>query len=169
METMDQYRTQPFEPEPDPAYDDWGDYEDPRPKILWGRVAVLGGALLIAFLLGRAMAPDGIPQSRLASAQEQSDELQGQVDQLSTELRQTQRQLTQLQNSPPPAETQEEPEAKEEEPTVYEVKSGDTLLGLAQEFYGDPELSVLIAEANNMSPTAKLNVGDQLIIPPKPD
>lgn len=168
METMDQYRTQPFEPEPDPAYDDWGDYEDPRPKILWGRVAVLGGAMLIAFLLGRAMAPDGIPQSRLTAAEGETDDLQSEVEQLSTELRQTRRQLTALQNSPPPAE--EEPEPKpEESPTVYTVEPGDTLLGLAQEFYDDPELSVLIAEANNMSPNAKLNVGDQLIIPPKPD
>lgn len=167
METMDQYRTQPFEPEPDPAYDDWGDYEDPRPKILWGRVAVLGGAMLIAFLLGRAMAPDGIPQSRLTAAQGESEELQSELDQLSTELRQTRRELTALQNSPPPAE-EPEPEPQES-PTVYTVKSGDTLLGLAQEFYDDPELSTLIAEANNMSPNAKLNVGDQLIIPPKPD
>lgn len=168
METMDQYRTQPFEPEPDPAYDDWGDYEDPRPKILWGRVAVLGGAMLIAFLLGRAMAPDGIPQSRLTAAEGETDDLQSQVEQLSTELRQTRRQLTALQNSPPPAEEQPEPEPKES-PTVYTVEPGDTLLGLAQEFYDDPDLSVLIAEANNMSPNAKLNVGDQLIIPPKPD
>jgi nucleoid-associated protein YgaU len=169
METMDDYRTEPFEPEPDPAYDDWGDYEDPRPKILWGRVAVLGGAMLIAFLVGRALAPDGIPPSQLTRAEGQRDDLQAQVDQLSTELRQTQRQLTQLQNSPPPAETEEKPAPKEEEPTIYEVKPGDTLLGLAQEFYDDPELSVLIAEANNMKSTAQLNVGDQLIIPPKPD
>jgi hypothetical protein len=164
---MDQYRTQPFEPEPDPAYDDWGDYEDPRPKILWGRVAVLGGAMLIAFLLGRAMAPDGIPEAQLARAQDQRDDLRGQVDQLDTELRQTRRQLTQLQNSPPAVE---EPEpTPEESPSLYTVRSGDTLLGLAEQFYDDPQLSVLIAEANDMRPTAKLNVGDTLIIPPKPD
>jgi len=167
METMDQYRTEPFEPEPDPAYDDWGDYEDPRPKILWGRVAVLGGAMLIAFLLGRAMAPDGIPRSDLTAARQQSEDLQAEVDQLSTELRQTQRQLTQLQNSPPPA-AQPSP-APEESPTLYTVQRGDTLLGLAEEFYGDPELAVLIAEANDMSARAKLNTGDTLIIPPKPD
>jgi nucleoid-associated protein YgaU len=164
---MDQYRTQPFEPEPDPAYDEW-DYEDPRPKIMWGRVAVLGGALLIAFLLGRAMAPDGIPQSRLTAANNETQELQEQVDQLGTELRQTRRELEQLKASPPPPAETEAPPA-EEEPTVYTVKPGDSLSGLAEEFYGDPDLASVIAEANNMGPRAKLNVGDDLIIPPPPD
>jgi LysM repeat protein len=167
MEDMDQYRTQPFEPEPEPGYDDW-DYEDPRPKIMWGRVAVLGGALLIAFLLGRAMAPDGIPQSQLTAAQRESDDLQAEIDGLETELRQTQRQLTQLQNSPPPATESPEPVASES-PQVYTVETGDSLSSLAEEFYGDPDLSTLIAAANNLGARAKLEIGQTLIIPPKPD
>lgn len=163
---MDQYRTQPFEPEPEQAYDEW-DYQDPRPKILWGRVAVLGGALLIAFFLGRALAPDGIQPSTLAASRQNVTELEQEVERLNTELRQTQRELTRLQNSPPPAEAQPSPEPTEE-PVVYTVEPGDTLLGLAEEFYGDPSLSVLIAQENGLRPTAKLNVGDSLIIPPKP-
>ena len=163
---MDQYRTQPFEPEPEPPYDEW-DYQDPRPKILWGRVAVLGGALLLAFFLGRAMAPDGIQPSTLAAARQNVSDLEQQVAQLQTDLRRTQRELERLENSPPPPEAQPSPEPSES-PTLYTVKPGDTLTDLAIEFYGDEELVTLIASENGIKSTAKLNVGDTLIIPPKP-
>jgi nucleoid-associated protein YgaU len=164
---MDQYRTQPFEPEAEPPYEDW-EYQDPRPKILWGRVAVLGGVMLVAFFLGRALAPDGIPQSDLTAARDQVADLQADVEQLSTELRRTERELTRLESSPPPATTQPSPEPSES-PTLYTVQRGDTLLDLAEEFYGDPAFAYLIADENDMKRNAKLNLGDTLVIPPKPD
>ena len=58
-------------------------------------------------------------------------------------------------------------EAPEQE---YKVKSGDTLMRIAQRFYGNAnaKLYTLIKERNNLI-SDQINIGDTLIIPPKPE
>src|ERR687892_1123770 len=80
----------PYEPEPDPSYE-W-DYEDERssrPKVLWGRIVILAIVVILAYLLGRSTAPEGIPETRLEQARAESAQLEqenqdlaGQVEEL---------------------------------------------------------------------------------------
>jgi nucleoid-associated protein YgaU len=53
---------------------------------------------------------------------------------------------------------------------TYEVQSGDTLLSIAQQYYGDPTLWRQIYDANKDTigtDPDKLQVGMKLTIPPK--
>lgn len=49
--------------------------------------------------------------------------------------------------------------------TIYEVKSGDTLMNIARHFYNDASKYTLIMEANNISDPDHIIVGQKLIIP----
>lgn len=49
--------------------------------------------------------------------------------------------------------------------TIYVVKIGDSLSKLAQQFYGDAAKYVLIAQRNNISPSAIITIGQKLVIP----
>ncbi|HWH31609.1 MAG TPA: hypothetical protein VNU01_02950, partial [Egibacteraceae bacterium] len=64
-------------------YDDHMDYGG---RVLWGRVGVLGGALVLMFLLGRCTAPDGVPPSELASANAQIQQLESRNAQLQEQI-----------------------------------------------------------------------------------
>ena len=67
----------------DPAVDDpWDD--EPQARVLWGRVAVLGGALLLAFLLGRLTAPGDA--AALQDAEQRISELSADLVQARAEL-----------------------------------------------------------------------------------
>lgn len=145
--------------EPTGTYD-W-DYEDEprRPKILWGRVVALGGFLLLAFLLGRATAPEGDAaelrrlRADLADARQQIDALQQQADQ-----------------EPPPEEDEtplETPAAPDVE--TYVVQPGDNLAKIAEKYYGDPSLDDFLAEANQIDDPTQLRVGTQIQIPEEPE
>jgi tetratricopeptide (TPR) repeat protein len=48
------------------------------------------------------------------------------------------------------------------------VRRGDTLAGLAQQYYGNRALGEVIAEANQLAPNARLAAGTQLKIPEVP-
>ncbi len=95
--------TETFEPyRPDTSYD--LDYEEePQPgrtgRVLWGRVAILGVALLLAFLFGRATAggSEGVPQSDFDEVVAERDDLEAQVADLESDLAAAQ------QPPPPPA------------------------------------------------------------------
>jgi len=154
--------TEPYQSyEPDESYE-W-DYDDrPRSgnKVLWGRIVALAVALFLAFWLGRATAPKGIPESRLANLQEQNEELQQENEDLQALLAQPE--ATPSESVSPAEEAPEEPVAEGE---VYVVKSGDTLRGIAQTFCGDPQFDDVIAEANDISDPANLPVGTELTIP----
>ena len=58
--------------------------------------------------------------------------------------------------------------AETEIPAAYTVQSGDTLHSIAEQFYGDPGLWSIIAEANNLADADSIAVGTQLTIPPHP-
>ena len=69
-------------------------------------------------------------------------------------------------SSPPP----EEPATAEPAGVEYTTTSGDTLTGIAKQFYGDPNLWRLIYEANRavLRDPDRLPRGVKLTIPPKP-
>ena len=50
-------------------------------------------------------------------------------------------------------------------PTEYQVVSGDTLLGLAERFYGDGSLFPVISGINHLADPDRLDVGEELLIP----
>lgn len=53
---------------------------------------------------------------------------------------------------------------------TYKVESGDTLSGISQRFYGETKYADLIFQANRDRLSAKnsLKIGQELVIPPKP-
>ena len=62
---------------------------------------------------------------------------------------------------------EEEPaEEAEPETRTYLVQPGDTLRGIANEVYGDPDQWEVIAEANGLTRETVLTVGQELVIPP---
>jgi nucleoid-associated protein YgaU len=164
---MDDRVTENFQSyEPEPAYD-W-DYDDePRhaPKVLWGRVAILGAALLVVFLIGRATGGDsGVPKEQLAAARAEISDLQAQVTDLED-------QLAAVPEATPtvPADTTTTDGNTTDTTTVegetYTVKSGDTLRGIAQTFCGDAQFDDVIMEANDITDPTQLSVGAEIVIP----
>jgi hypothetical protein len=173
---------EPYEPSDD-AYD-W-DYdgepeEHQAPTILWGRVAVLGAAILLAFLVGRLTAGGGVPEEDLNRVRSERDDARAQVADLQAEMETLQAELDAAQNpteTPPadegqnPAEGEEDANAGEE--TTYTVQSGDTLRDIAEEVYCDATAYEGIAEANPTDvgppPNYIVSVGAELIIPDDPE
>lgn len=174
--------TEPLEPyEPTSSFDshedyDW-DYEGERAgappmNILWGRVAALIGMILLAFLVGRAMAggSDGIPQSRLDEANDRIDTLTAENDTLRGDVAALQTQVAELESAASAPVTEgdgEEAPATTEQPAGenYEIKSGDTLSIIAEKFYGDASLDDFLAEFNEISDPTALHVGQVIFIP----
>lgn len=175
--------TETFEPyRPDSAYDDL-DYDDePQPgkpgRVLWGRVAILGAALLIAFLFGRATGGDGVPQSDYDEVVAERDDLEAQVSDLESDL------AAALEPTPPPASASPaagggggtagedeatDPEGETEGGQTYTVQSGDTLASIAAEFYGDASYDDFLAEVNGITDPESLAVGQELTIPDDPE
>lgn len=66
--------------------DEWDETAAPggQPRILWGRIAFFGVALLVAFVLGRATA--GGDEEALATAQARIDELTTELEQARAEV-----------------------------------------------------------------------------------
>jgi nucleoid-associated protein YgaU len=157
--------TTPFqttEPEPD---DGWYEDEPNRHgKVLWGRIIALIVALLVAFLVGRATAGGGSSISPAAYAKVKRDLAIARAK--ATRTNQT---PLAGQATPTPSPS---PDASETTAaaggTTYTVKSGDTLRGIAQKFYGDASLTDLIAQANNITDPTLVHEGTELTIPPKP-
>jgi nucleoid-associated protein YgaU len=141
-------------------------------RVLWGRVVVLGLALLLAFLMGRATG-GGPSESDLATVRAERNELRAEVADLEAQLQEAEPDPT-----PPPAsaspdtgadEGATDPENETEGGTTYVVESGDTLQSIAIDVYGDASLDDFLAEANNITDPESLSVGQELIIPPKPE
>ena len=163
---MSDHMTEPFEPyRPDETAYEWDDAPEPGggPRVLWGRLAVLAVALLIAFFAGRACAPSGIAESDFAKVQAENKALADENASLKAAA-------AQPSVSPSPsAGASESPAAVQVEGKTYVVQSGDTLRGIAQKYYDDPSLDDFIADANGISDPTQLSVGLKLTIPPKPN
>jgi nucleoid-associated protein YgaU len=159
----------PYEPE-DPAgyeYDEYAYEESRGGRILWGRVALLGLGLLIAFFLGRLTAGGGADEDELKKVQAELSAAREENEQL-------QQDLTAAQATAEPVETPDtaatddavdDPAEEEVEPQTYTVQRGDTLRGIAQTFCGDPSLDDLIAAENGIADATQLSVGEDLILP----
>jgi nucleoid-associated protein YgaU len=128
-------------------------------------VATLVVALLVAFVLGRISAPDGVPASKVAGLQKQIAQSRQQIGSLQSELADAQ---AAAQPSPQPAASAAPGTAAGGRGTTYEVKSGDTLNSIAVDFYGSSSFADYLAEANHLTHPGRLTVGQKLHIPPKP-
>jgi LysM repeat protein len=170
---------EPYEPS-DPGYD-W-DYEPEDhgrnlPNIMWGRVAVLGAVVLLAFLFGRMTSGGGgVSQDRYDAARSDLRDARGDVSDLQTQVKDLEDQLAAAEE---PAGTGDEDAGGEEageeteqpaaDSEVYVVQAGDTLTTIAEDFYKDASLADFIAEANGITDATQLSVGAEIIIPPKPE
>lgn len=159
---------EPYEP-PDSGYD-WDFNEEPdgrtMPNILWGRVAVLGAALLLAFLLGRLTAGGGdVSQEDFDQVRAERDEAQQEVTDLRAQLEEAQ---AQPQETPTPNTTPTgEPDAAQGDVETYTIQSGDTLRTIAEDQYGDAALADPLADYNDIIDPSSINTGDEIEIPPQ--
>jgi hypothetical protein len=171
----------PYEPPEDPAYD-WEYDDEPAyrtgPRILWGRLIVLAVVLVAAFLLGRATGGSGVSQEDLDAMRSERNDAQAEVENLQAELQRSEDQNRLLQDQLAEEQAGETPttgtpgeEDTTEEPAgeTYVIREGDTLLELANEFYGDPSLDDYIAEANDIVDPSLISAGTEIIIPPDPE
>ncbi|MGH3452590.1 MAG: LysM peptidoglycan-binding domain-containing protein [Haloechinothrix sp.] len=146
-----------------------------RPRVLWGRVAILGGAILLAFLIGRSSAPGGIPESDLRAARADIAAAETEADQLRDQIATLEQEVQGLdEEKAGDNETAGDEEAEggggsASENQTYTVKSGDTLSTIAERFYGNAALDDFIAAANPGVDPYALHVGQELVIPPKPE
>lgn len=160
------------------------DYEhedDYAPRILWGRVALLVLGLLLAGVVGYCTAPDGASESDLQEERARVMELSSEVAQLRQQLdaqranqgqRQGQRkgQGGGQQATEDGTESEQAGDDQDEvsgEGQTYVVQEGDTLVGIAEQFYGDAGKFEIIADANNLTQDTPLQAGQELVIPPE--
>jgi len=154
----------PYEPSDEGGYGYEYEYDDRPPggRVLWGRIAILGGALVLAFFLGRWLAPGGDGDA------DQLAELRAQVEELEETNAELESQLDEQAATETPAPTPTESPAGEGEAdaaATYTVKRGDTLRLIAQDLCGDPESADLIMELNGITDPTQLSVGDTLTLP----
>ena len=159
----------PYEPE-DPAgyeYDEYAYEESRGGRILWGRVALLGLGLILAFLLGRWTAGGGGDEGEVKELRAQLSAAQQESEQLEEELTAA-RAAAESVETPDDAATDDATDdaADEEiETQTYTVQPRDTLRGIAQTFCGDPSLDDLIAAENGIADATQLAVGQELTLP----
>jgi nucleoid-associated protein YgaU len=149
------------------------------PNILWGRVAVLGVVVLLAFLFGRMTAGGGgVSEDRFDTARSDLRDARTQVTDLQTQVKDLEDELAAAPadtGGDPGGEGEGEGEgegAAEEDPLAggeeYTIKAGDTLNQIAEKFYKDASLADFIADANGIDPSL-LSVGDTIVIPVEPE
>jgi len=122
-----------------------GSPESHGTNIRWRRVALLGAALLLIFLLGRASAPDGVPQTRLEATRAAITHGERQIAALELALRE--REAAEAETvTPTPSDTGSGQGLVESDGArTYTVREGDTMRGIAQTFCGDPDLAEFVA------------------------
>lgn len=153
--------TRPFASQ-EPSYEwDYGD-EPGRPRVLWGRVIILGLFLLLAVLFGRWTSGGGGDEEQAQLIRT----LQADLTDAQAEIAALEATLESPEATPDASPGTDEPSGEEQ---TYVVKEGDTLRGIAEKFYDDASLDDLIAEANGITDAGQLRIGDELIIPPKPE
>ncbi|MEX2587978.1 MAG: LysM domain-containing protein [Actinomycetota bacterium] len=176
-----------YEPE-QPSFGD----ERP-PNVLWGRVIVLGVALLLVFLLGRATG--GASNGEIESLQERVQSLQAQNDQLEAAARsratapapppagdapspaagdagdspaQTESPAAGGTDSGTTASPSPEAESSTTLPAEYTVQSGENFSTISRDFYGSGSFAKCIMQANEYAEATDLKAGDDITIPEKP-
>ena len=142
---------EPYEAYADATSYDYG-YEEaagpPAARILWGRVALLAGGVIVAFLLGRMTADGGIPETRYQQAVDAKEAAQADLsnsqDELTAETNRAdaaEQKVQDLQAQVDAATTTDTgttTDTAADEGKTYVVQPGDTFRGLANKFYDDP-------------------------------
>lgn len=174
-------------------YDFEYDYEDEpaQDRILWGRIAILGFALLLVFVLGRCTAGGGDSteeladlESQVAALVEENSNLRAQVDAYEAGG------VSEPEPEPEPAaddasggndaggETEQPDDDAADagsgsdagtggaDGQTHEVAQGESLYAIAERYYGSGEKFTLIAEANGLSENDPIQPGLVLQIPP---
>jgi nucleoid-associated protein YgaU len=162
------------------------DYEledDYAPRILWGRLAFFGLALILAFAVGRCTKSSGVDESayraeqqKVIDLQSENEVLQAQVDAAAEGGGGANGGNNNNNNNNGGGgggggndqEATEPPEESVGEGQTYTVQSGDTLTTIAEKFYGDATAFDLIVDANNLDSATGLRVGQELVIPEQP-
>lgn len=132
-------------------------------QVLWGRVLIIGGVLVLAFVIGILIGgsgSDGVSRDAYNDAISQRDKAEQEREQLKQDL--------QLARSTTPPTTTADGTDTSTDTQTYTVKDGDTWASIAKKFYGDSSLASEIWDANNMTKDTKLKTGMTLEIPPKP-
>ncbi len=137
-------------------------------EILWGRVVTLGVALLLAFIFGRASAPNGVSSEDLSQTERKLASARAEVERLEARLRAAKETPGAADGAGAPGSAPEASPAPGQA-GVYVVKDGDTLWSIAKRFYGDASLGPFLAQANNLPNSDELTIGQKLTIPPKPE
>lgn len=133
-------------------------------QVLWGRVLIIGGVLVLAFVVGILIGgsgSDGVSRDAYNDAISQRDKAEQEREQLKQDL--------QLARSTTPPSTEATDSSSDSQTQTYTVKDGDTWASISKKFYGDSSLASEIWDANNMTKDTKLKVGMTLEIPPKPE
>lgn len=159
-------------------------------RILWYRVGLAVFLALLIFLLGRCTASGSdvseedfqTAVTERASAEEALSDRNSTIAALQQELQNVRNDAAggdggtvQADGATPGPTGSEAPAAPIDAPTdpdgnrIYEVQEGDTLSTIAENVYNDPRAFGIIAQANNLSGSSPLQVGQRLIIPPNPD
>lgn len=170
-------RVEAFEIEPS-----YGDDPFTRgPRVLWGRVAALGGGLILFFLIGHWTAGGGGSSQQVTTLQRQVDQDRATIQQLQQSLAAVSQSpstnpsaattpgtMTAPDTSTTPTSTTTAP-ATSSNGQIYKVKAGDTLGSIAAKFYGRTghDVVALIEQANGMA-DATIHPGQTLTIPPAP-
>lgn len=172
-------------------YDDGADYGG---RVLWARIIVFAIIALSVFVLGRCTKGSGVDQAELAQVtadrdtlRDANDRLESTVEELNARIRElTSQQSTGAGTGTPGTGTPGTPASPGGTPgpttpsdaasgpapvggETYVVQPGDTLSGIANQVYGDPTKFGLIAQANGITDSNPLQVGQSLTIPPNPD
>lgn len=156
-------------------------------RVLWGRVGVYVGSLVLVFILGTCAGGGGeVSESevqelrtRVADLSEQNVELEQTIAAMGSANTDDRPRISTTEESTESAEgdatteadagegdsgsTQTETDA-ETDARIYVVEAGDTLTSIAQKMYGDSTQFTRIADANELGP--QLVVGQELVIPP---
>ena len=147
-------------------------------RILWGRIVLLGVILVLAFLAGRATV-GGVSEDQAAQLRAEAQAAGAEAEELRDRLTALQADSAEDgESSEVPTEEGSETVASDDasgtespdtddggDGDTYTVQTGDTLAGIAQEFYGDATRYPLIQEANDLAGT-QLRVGQEIVIPP---
>jgi nucleoid-associated protein YgaU len=130
---------------------------------------------VLAFFVGRITAPEGTAPERLRAVEAQLDDARQEAAALEAELDEAEAAAEEARAEAEAAEEAADtapPEEDAVEPVVgdtYVVQGGDTLQSIAEDFYEDPSLADVIAEANDITDPAMLSPGTELIIPERPE
>jgi hypothetical protein len=162
------------------------EYEHEEPyeaRILWGRIGVFAGAIVLAFILGSCVGGGEYSQSdvddlnqRIKDLTEENIALEGTISELSAAGAADRPRVTDPEDAEDGTAEDGEGGTTEDDAdgagdgsgaTTYTVEAGDTLYAIAEKVYGDGSQFRAIAEANGIDTSNRLTVGQELTIPPE--